>query len=423
MADDKITKVAPPVAQPSASEQLKPSPAPLAPVEGAPMGAAPATPPPGVPSAVDEIKPVAAPEAKVKTYPTIDNYTPEKVVEKPLTDEIKPVEHNPVFVDLSRDESAVDTDTDATAEQPKSSFAEAYEKANKKPTDEDLEAERKRARSRAVIAAIGDGISSLSNLFFTTKGAPNMYDANNAQSKRIKDEWDDYVKRWEDKRKEYDAGLLAAQAKDADAAKEKYNRELEERKLKMAEQKSMRDADNDEYDHLMLQERINGQRLKNIQDKIKADGLEKWYAKEMESRVNRNNRANTGRGGRGGGGRGGSNNKYYGSIVGADGKDVAKGTKADYDEFADRRAQEEKVPRYEKRITRILRPDGSVDRMNEKVSRRSSSQIASDVANKTNARRAAEAQAAQAKAKQQQASAKPKPTSNGKKPTGGFAWD
>ena len=42
-------------------------------------------------------------------------------------------------------------------------------------TAEEKEAERKRNRRNAVFAAIGDGISALSNLYFTTKGAPNAY--------------------------------------------------------------------------------------------------------------------------------------------------------------------------------------------------------------------------------------------------------
>lgn len=42
-------------------------------------------------------------------------------------------------------------------------------------TAAEKEAERKRNRRNAVFAALGDGISALSNLYFTTKGAPNAY--------------------------------------------------------------------------------------------------------------------------------------------------------------------------------------------------------------------------------------------------------
>lgn len=44
------------------------------------------------------------------------------------------------------------------------------------PTPEQVEAERKRQRNRERIAAIGDAISSIANLYHTTNYAPNAYD-------------------------------------------------------------------------------------------------------------------------------------------------------------------------------------------------------------------------------------------------------
>jgi hypothetical protein len=54
------------------------------------------------------------------------------------------------------------------------------------PTPEELEAERKRERRKAIFNAIGDGVSSLANLYFTTKGAPNSYNpADNMTRKQL----------------------------------------------------------------------------------------------------------------------------------------------------------------------------------------------------------------------------------------------
>ena len=50
--------------------------------------------------------------------------------------------------------------------------------ANKtKPeTEEERKKRERREKSKTIIAAVGDGLMALSNLYFTTRGAPNMYD-------------------------------------------------------------------------------------------------------------------------------------------------------------------------------------------------------------------------------------------------------
>lgn len=47
--------------------------------------------------------------------------------------------------------------------------------AKMQPTAAELEAEQKREKRKAIFNAIGDGVSALANLYFTTKGAPNSY--------------------------------------------------------------------------------------------------------------------------------------------------------------------------------------------------------------------------------------------------------
>ncbi|WP_314815268.1 hypothetical protein [Hoylesella nanceiensis] len=76
-------------------------------------------------------------------------------------------------------------------EKPRMSYVEMYQRLNpfQPPTKEELEKERKKAKREKVFAAIGDGISALSNLYFTTQYAPNMYNQENAQSARIERKW------------------------------------------------------------------------------------------------------------------------------------------------------------------------------------------------------------------------------------------
>lgn len=58
-----------------------------------------------------------------------------------------------------------------------------------KPDKDREERENKHARQRALFAAIGDGLSALSNLYFTTKGAPNAYNPNASLSKANLGRW------------------------------------------------------------------------------------------------------------------------------------------------------------------------------------------------------------------------------------------
>lgn len=49
---------------------------------------------------------------------------------------------------------------------------------------------RKREKRERLFSAIGDGISALSNLYYTTRYAPNAYNGQNLQSKVVGDRWD-----------------------------------------------------------------------------------------------------------------------------------------------------------------------------------------------------------------------------------------
>lgn len=53
--------------------------------------------------------------------------------------------------------------------------------------------EEKRDRRNRLFSAIGDGVSALSNLFFTTQYSPNMYDGNATLSGKARERWDKLV--------------------------------------------------------------------------------------------------------------------------------------------------------------------------------------------------------------------------------------
>lgn len=57
-------------------------------------------------------------------------------------------------------------------------------------TPEQAKARQRRERREKVFSAIGDGISALSNLYFATKGAPNMYDPTANMSETTRKRWE-----------------------------------------------------------------------------------------------------------------------------------------------------------------------------------------------------------------------------------------
>lgn len=97
------------------------------------------------------------------------------------------------------------------------------------PSAEEIEKEKKKQKRDAIFAAIGDGISALSNLFFTTQYAPNMYTGKNTMSERTKIRYDKLIKDREANNMAYFNGLMKAKlAAAADADRErKWKRQLE----------------------------------------------------------------------------------------------------------------------------------------------------------------------------------------------------
>ena len=105
------------------------------------------------------------------------------------------------------------------ATQPKKmSYVEMFRQMSpyKPPTAEELENARKKEKRDKVFAAIGDGIAALSNLYFTTKGAPNAFDPRNSLSAKARERWDKLNKQREENARYYMQEAMKAQALDDD---------------------------------------------------------------------------------------------------------------------------------------------------------------------------------------------------------------
>ena len=122
-------------------------------------------------------------------------------------------------------EAPATTTTPADGGTPRMSYVEMFQKMSpyKPPTDEELEKERKKEKREKIFAAIGDGIAALSNLFFTTQGAPNAYDPKNSLSAKAQERWDKLKKEREENGRYYTAAYMQAMKNDEEGARDDRN--------------------------------------------------------------------------------------------------------------------------------------------------------------------------------------------------------
>lgn len=117
------------------------------------------------------------------------------------------------------------TTTHAADDTPRMSYVEMFQKMSpyKPPTEEELEKERKKEKREKIFAAIGDGIAALSNLFFTTQGAPNAYDPKNSLSAKAQERWDKLKKERDENGRYYTAAYMQAMKNDEEGARDDRN--------------------------------------------------------------------------------------------------------------------------------------------------------------------------------------------------------
>lgn len=155
------------------------------------------------------------------------------------------------------------------AYDPDAAYEALYKATHKMPSEEDLKKLEKKERREKIIAAVGDGISALANLIFTTKGAKSSFDPNNgllpATNKRWKDLADDRLAR----SKQYMDGLYNAMRDDI-SHKEKRDAIMRQ----MEQQRSENALKQEQLKLQQRQMRIN--EAKNERENALAE-LEKQY--------------------------------------------------------------------------------------------------------------------------------------------------
>lgn len=149
----------------------------------------------------------------------------------------------------------------------KMSYVDMYKLLNpyQPPTQEELEKERKKEKREKMFAAIGDTISALSNLYFTTQYAPNMYKHENSQSDKVKSKWDKLREDRDAQMNAYIKNLMAAQQADDENAE---NERKWQRQLDIDAYNQKKDADEFQY--------------KKDRDNIKDEQWQKSYDQKAE---------------------------------------------------------------------------------------------------------------------------------------------
>lgn len=209
--------------------------------------------------------------------------------------------------------SSPSTPTEDGGDEPKEGFYTRFFRENstfKPKTKEDVEKERKRQKREAVFAAIGDGISALSNLWFTTQGAPSTYDGTKSMSEATRKRFDRLKKEYEDSRREYMTGYMRALKMDDDLAranrKEKLAKIESDRREERAKAKEERDKKLADLNEQLKKHQITKAEHQAKQEKVKAEYQERL----IQSTIYRNEKTGTtgkgGGGGRKGGGRKGT---------------------------------------------------------------------------------------------------------------------
>ena len=254
-------------------------------------------------------------------------------------------------------------------QQPKRmSYEDMFKKLNpyQPPTEQELEKERKKQKREQIFAAIGDGISALSNLYFTTQYAPNMYLGRNTVSQKVKDRWDKLAAERNANMTAYINGLMRARQADDEYAN---NERAWERQLGLDKVRAERDkaADARAEAEEERKKTLHPFDVRAAEGKAKAAEAEAEYAEEYQRSRIKQNEAAAGASNASAsasrsraryydsGGSGGA--KYYGAFRGKSYK-----TQADYEKAVLDAAKVASIPIYDEEVVEpaVLRDDGSV---------------------------------------------------------------
>lgn len=263
-----------------------------------------------------------------------------------------------------------------TGQQPKKGLGlvEIVQKLNPEPSEEQKEKERKKKKREQIFAAIGDGISALSNLYFASQYAPNMYSGANSASQRTNERWEKLAAERNANMKAYIDLLMRATQGDADWQRQLGLDKMKQERDQAADARAEAEEKRKEELHPFAKRKAEG-------DAQAAEARARHADEYEQSRIGRNKAAAGASDAAAGASRarahyynsggGGSGGRYYGELYGKQYK-----TQADYEKAVLDAAKENGLKLYEEEIIKpaILLPDGRV--LQEATTRREDRPIA-----------------------------------------------
>lgn len=162
------------------------------------------------------------------------------------------------------------------------------------PTKEEQEAEAKRQKRNALFAAISDGVSALSNLYFTTKGAPNAYTGKKTMTDAVQDRYAKIRQDWQDNLNKRNAlGMQKYQLENAlEQTKLRQRQANQEMQLKYQEYLLKAEEASQKGELIQAQKyRQLAAAAKDAAEEAKKKEETKWIGKEKTSAIKRNNAA------------------------------------------------------------------------------------------------------------------------------------
>lgn len=170
-------------------------------------------------------------------------------------------------------DTAPSTTTPATEGEEYHTYRDILAKLAPQTSDEDKRKQMRRERRKAIVSALGDGLSALSNLYFTTKGAPDQGlkpGLTDAAKKRM----DDLRAQWQKEKDKYQDLMLKGLEMDREQGNWLKSYELQKNADKRAEEKFAKEMPMLEKEMAMLDEKIRKLKDDNdLDEKTKADRI------------------------------------------------------------------------------------------------------------------------------------------------------
>lgn len=152
-------------------------------------------------------------------------------------------------------DAAPSTTTPATEGEEYHTYRDIFAKLAPQTSEEDKKKQMRRERRKAIVSALGDGLSALSNLYFTTKGAPDQ-GVKPGMTESSKKRMDDLRAKWQAEKDKYQELMLKGLEMDREQGNWLKSYKLQLNADKRADAEEERKAKTFEKELPLLEEKV-----------------------------------------------------------------------------------------------------------------------------------------------------------------------